>query len=70
MEKPARIPNHQDDIMALEVFRTVDGSYKNIALAKNMDINGSEEFARAIIRLISKNMKDGIGHKSVAKLNT
>ena len=37
----ARIPNHQDDIMALEVFRTVDGSYKNIALAKNMDINGS-----------------------------
>ena len=56
--------------MALEVFRTVDGSYKNIALAKNMDINGSEEFARAIIRLISKNMKDGIGHKSVAKLNS
>jgi hypothetical protein len=39
-------------------------------IAKNMDINGSEEFARAIIRLISKNMKDGIEHKSVAKLNT
>lgn len=46
----SELPNHQDDIMALEVFRMVDGSYKNIALAKNMDINGSGEFARAIIR--------------------